>query len=102
MRSHPEHGKQMKQVNPPRIRPLAADQFLGRFPPFAAAAMLTFVLALNETQQMVDLGDQLAVGPEDFVGVLQPDFRAIEQPVRLGQGLDHRGQETVVASGPRS
>ena len=56
---------------PSRRAPSALPYLLRRAAVFAAAAVLPLVLALDEAQQVVDLRHQLAVGAEDFPGVVQ-------------------------------
>ena len=57
--------------------------------------MHSFVLALNEAEQVVYLRHQMPVGAQDFPGVFQADLGAVEQAVRLGQGLDDLRRKVI-------
>ena len=68
---------------------------------FARAAVLAFLLRLNEAQQFVDRGHQLVVGPQNFAGMIESDFGAVQQAVRFGQAVDRFGGEVVSLQAPR-
>ena len=50
-------------------------------------------------KQGVDVRHELIVGAEDFAGMVEPDLRAIDQPMRLGQAMDRFGREVVALQG---
>ena len=68
---------------------------LRRSPPLPSPAVHSFVLALDEAQEVVHLRHKLAVVAEDFPGVVQADLRAVEQPMGLGQRLDDVRRKVV-------
>lgn len=61
--------------------------------------MATLLLPLNETQQMIDMGEETPVAPQDFSGIVESDFRSIDKTVRLGQGLNYIGRKIIPFQG---
>ena len=57
--------------------------------------MLPFLLTLDEHQQLVYLWHELIVAAKDFSGMVYADFRAIDQAVGLGQGIDRFWREII-------
>ena len=64
---------------------------------FAAAAVPAFLLAFDERQQLIHLRHKLAVAAQNFAGRIEADLRAIDQPMGLGQAIDHVRRRTRAA-----
>jgi hypothetical protein len=50
--------------------------------------VLPFLLTLDEHQQLVYLRHELVVAAENFASVVDAYFRAIDQAMGFGQGID--------------
>ena len=57
--------------------------------------MFSFLLILNEAQQGVDVRHQLIVRPQNLAGMVQADFRPIEQPMGFGQAVNRLGGKLI-------
>ena len=61
------------------------------------AVLLTF----DKRQQLIHLRHELPVAAQNLAGRIDADLRAIDQPMRFGQAIDHVRRKTRAASAPR-
>ena len=50
-------------------------------------------------EQLIHLRHELAVAAQDFAGRVEPDFAAVDQPMGLGQAIDHVRRKLVPLEG---
>ena len=61
--------------------------------------MTSLLLILYEAQEVIDLRIELRVSAENLACVIQPHSSTVEQPVGVGQGVDHIGRKVVAFQG---
>ena len=57
------------------------------------------LLAFDECEQLVHLRYELTVAAQNFAGRIDADLRAVDQPMSLGEAVDHMGREFVALEG---